>query len=182
MKTVDTIYLTGYMGSGKSHVARILSRKLNCSLVDLDQSIVNRLSLSINEIFEKYGEAHFRQLELKELELIIGSTNKSVVSLGGGSYCQPAVQQLLNNEQHSFTVYLKYEAVFLVKRLEQEKSHRPIIKDEEDLFSFVTKHLDERNKFYENAELIIADETDIDKIIDQILAYRLYLNQKLSTI
>lgn len=182
MKSINKIYLTGYMGSGKSHIAKALSDSLAWDLIELDELIEQNTGLSIAEIFEKQGETHFRKLELAELVKIEESDKNCVVSLGGGAYCQEPIRELINANGSSFTVYLKYDADTLTTRLENEKAHRPIIKNEKNLLSFISKHLEQRNEFYHQAELIIVDETNVDKIISQIRSFKIYANQKLSTI
>jgi len=182
MNSINKIYITGYMGSGKSFVAKHLSRTLDCGLIELDEMLENESGMRISEIFEKYGEAHFRKMEKEAIIEIQAHQGLEVVSLGGGSYCQDEILEPINADNFSFTVYLKHEAALLVERLKSEKAHRPIISAEEDLLAFVTKHLEEREPYYSAADLVIIDEIDIDKITNQILAYRSYQNQKLSTI
>ena len=60
-----SVYLCGFMGCGKSHIGRLLAAELGRELVDLDKLIVDREGMSIPDIFAKYGEPHFRQLEAK---------------------------------------------------------------------------------------------------------------------
>ena len=71
-KTIEcNIFLIGFMGAGKSTIARNLQRKLNFPLVEMDERIVREQGMSINDIFEKYGEDHFRDIE-SDLILAIG--------------------------------------------------------------------------------------------------------------
>ena len=58
---MTTIYLCGFMGCGKSHIGRMLARMTGRKLVDLDAVIVEREGMSIPEIFERFGEPHFRR-------------------------------------------------------------------------------------------------------------------------
>jgi shikimate kinase len=76
------IYLCGFMGCGKSRIGRELARKLGMSFADLDRYIVDNEKMTIPEIFEKYGEPHFRGLEAK---YIAEMPDNSVVALGGGA-------------------------------------------------------------------------------------------------
>jgi len=76
-----TFYLYGFMGSGKSYLGRITAAELNLRFVDLDEYIVNRECVQIAEIFGKYGEQHFRKLELTALKEI----DTDIISLGGGA-------------------------------------------------------------------------------------------------
>ena len=77
------IFLCGFMGCGKSTVGKILAKKMGCQCVDLDKYIENTAGMSIPEIFDKYGEEHFRKLETEALAAFadIGG----VVATGGGA-------------------------------------------------------------------------------------------------
>jgi len=79
------ISLIGYMGSGKSHVSKNLSKKLNFPLIDLDQRISEEHLLSIPEIFQKKGEIFFRKEEKRILETILNEEKDIILSLGGGT-------------------------------------------------------------------------------------------------
>ena len=77
------IFLCGFMGCGKSTVGKILAKKMGCQCVDLDKYIEVTAGMSIPEIFDKYGEEHFRKLETEALAAFadIGG----VVATGGGA-------------------------------------------------------------------------------------------------
>ncbi|GGF08142.1 shikimate kinase [Halobacillus andaensis] len=86
------IFLIGYMGSGKSTVARELSDKLNMPYIEMDEAIEQQQDMSIPQIFNKYGEAHFRKLEtdlLKSLQAPV------IVSTGGGVILASENQEIL---------------------------------------------------------------------------------------
>lgn len=76
------IYLCGFMGCGKSHIGRLLSSELCAVFIDLDRYIVTQKRMSIPEIFEKYGEDYFRELEAKYIREFKGRT---VIATGGGA-------------------------------------------------------------------------------------------------
>ncbi|MCM1054296.1 MAG: shikimate kinase [Bacteroides sp.] len=104
---MKSIYLCGFMGCGKSHVGRRLSKRLNMPLVDLDEYIVQKEKRSIPEIFEQSGEPYFRQLEadcLKEL------SDGYIVATGGGTLINENTARYAN--MHGITVFL--DAIFPV--------------------------------------------------------------------
>ncbi len=76
------IYLCGFMGCGKTRIGKELAKETGMSFADLDSYIVEKEGISIPEIFEKYGEPHFRALEAK---YIAEMPDDSVVALGGGA-------------------------------------------------------------------------------------------------
>ena len=79
---MKNIFLCGFMGSGKTTIAKILTKKTNLTFIDTDLKIKNLLNLTINEIFSIYGENYFRKLEHKILEKINKNKNQ-IVSTGG---------------------------------------------------------------------------------------------------
>ena len=93
---MDNIYLTGFMGTGKSTIAGLLAKELGILCMDLDAQLEREQKKKISELFDAYGEAYFRELEtalLKRLEL----RGRLVVSCGGGRAvrCLGAVRELL---------------------------------------------------------------------------------------
>ena len=81
--------IVGYMGSGKSTVGRIVAEELGWEFVDLDQTIAERVGLSIPEIFESSGEPRFRELERRELLKALSGLVERVVACGGGVVVDP---------------------------------------------------------------------------------------------
>ena len=79
---MSSVYLCGFMGCGKSHVGRQLAAALGREYVDLDRVIVEREGMTIPEIFDKFGEPHFRQLEAKYIQEL---KEGYVVATGGGA-------------------------------------------------------------------------------------------------
>ena len=80
----NNIYLIGFMGVGKSAVARELHKKLDLPLIEMDQEIVDRQGMEISEIFARHGEAFFRGLE-SALIREIANGHDAIVSCGGGA-------------------------------------------------------------------------------------------------
>ncbi len=77
------------MGSGKSTVGHLVAESLRWRFVDLDETVAERAGLSIPEIFESFGEPHFRNLERRELMHTLGGPKESVVACGGGVVTDP---------------------------------------------------------------------------------------------
>lgn len=152
------IALLGYMGSGKSHVARILSHKLNFEFIDLDKQIMLKNKRSVTEIFESKGEIYFRKQERELLEEYLASKNDMVLSLGGGTPAYYNNMEVIN--QNSFSFFLRGSVNTLSQRLLKQKTTRPLIAKikDEDLPEFIAKHLFERNAFYSKAQFTV----DID--------------------
>ena len=73
-----SVYLCGFMGCGKSHIGRMLAKALSMNFIDLDKYIVNAEKMTIPEIFDKFGEPHFRELEAKYIRELANSTELPV--------------------------------------------------------------------------------------------------------
>ena len=134
------VFLIGYMGSGKSTIAKKLANKLNLNWVDLDAEIERQHQLSIEAIFETKGEAYFRLLEHQTLMQLI-PRNNLVIACGGGTPCFYDGINLMN--QTGITVYLQMSAEALYSRLSVVKLNRPLLKNktDEDLRSFIKKQI-----------------------------------------
>ncbi|MCA6068592.1 AAA family ATPase [Chryseobacterium sp. RG1] len=169
------ISLVGYMGSGKSHISKILSEKLDFKLIDLDKEISRRNKLTIPEIFDKKGEIYFRKLERETLEEILASEENVILSLGGGTPVYYNNMEIINHNSKS--VFLRASVVTLSERLLKQKEKRPLIAtiSDENLAEFIAKHLFERNDFYNKAQInVITDAREPDDIVNEIIE-KLYL-------
>jgi len=162
------IFLSGYMGSGKSVVSEKLASKLNLPIIDLDEQISLIEELTIPEIFKIKGELYFRKLETKILEDVLEEPVSLIVALGGGTPCYGINLELIKNFPESKMVYLKASVDFLVKRLFKEKAKRPLIshlETENDLEDFVRKHLFERGYYYNQSDFVVNVENKSPKEI-----------------
>ncbi|WPO83533.1 shikimate kinase [Chryseobacterium sp. JJR-5R] len=169
------ISLVGYMGSGKTHISKILSEKLNFKFIDLDKEIFQRNKLTIPEIFEKKGELYFRKLEREVLEEILAKEKNAVLSLGGGTPVYYNNMEIINSNSKS--VFLKASVGTLSERLSKQKEKRPLIAhiSDENLPEFIAKHLFERNLFYGKAQFSVGtDHRQPEDIVDEIIE-KLYL-------
>ena len=164
------ISLLGYMGSGKSHISKNLSQKINFKLIDLDQKISEEHQLTIPEIFEKRGEIYFRKEEKRILEELLDSEEDLVISLGGGTPVYYENMNIINEKSKSF--FLRASVGTLTNRVLLQKNSRPLIAKLEnaDIPEFIAKHLFERNPFYSRAHFTIdTDSRNAVEISDDII-------------
>lgn len=164
------ISIIGYMGSGKSHISKLLSQKLNFELIDLDKEISLKNKMSITDIFATKGEIYFRKQERELLEEILAQRKNTVLSLGGGTPCYYNNMEILNH--NSTTFFLQASVSTLTGRLLKQKDRRPLIKNiaDDELPEFISKHLFERNAFYAKAQYrIITDNKEPEMIVKEIL-------------
>jgi len=163
------IFLIGFMGCGKTHLGRELSERLQLPFFDLDEKLVEKEEKPINEIFEQEGEEYFRLLEKDVLYLLTESHDSFVMACGGGTPC------FYNNidymKSKGVTVWINCSIECLYKRLESNKSSRPLVKDlsNDQLRSYIIKKFADRKIFYQQAALILSeDESDVDSLLKNL--------------
>ena len=129
------VYLTGFMGVGKTTVGRVLAEIMGRPFVDLDGRIETRQGMTISEIFRSVGEAGFRLLESESLRELDDEA-PAVVALGGGVRTRPENRAWLVG--HGTTVWIDLPLDDLMERLRrQDQTLRPMFEDESqvrDLF------------------------------------------------
>ena len=167
-----SIILIGYMGVGKSYIGRKLSKEFMIDFFDLDSYIESYEKKSISDIFFERGEIYFRNIENKYLESILDKNIKYVISTGGGTPCYSNNIELIKNNKQLKSFYLKSSSNQLTNRLFYEKEKRPLISNinsKKDLNSFISKHLFERNVFYNQADYVIdIEKKNISKVLSEI--------------
>src|SRR5512140_3179658 len=90
MTSSHVLFLTGFMGTGKTSVGAELARRRGCAFFDLDAVIVERAGQSVAQIFESSGESGFRQLEAAALADLLGrAPQAAIIALGGGTLLHP---------------------------------------------------------------------------------------------
>ena len=108
----NNIVLVGMMGAGKSTVAKSLVNLLNdYSIQDVDSLIEQKMSLSISEIFDKYGEQEFRKIESEVIEETC-QKNKTIISTGGGAFENPINRKVLLNSGKVFYLYAPSQVLY----------------------------------------------------------------------
>lgn len=127
---MNNIYLIGFMGSGKTTLAHSLAQVLSMNFIDLDQVVEKKEGMSISEIFNKQGEAYFRQLE-KQCLYETGQLKNAIVSTGGGIIGDQANRAFLKGV---VTLYLDWPFEVLFKRIAGDKN-RPLSKSYEQLYA-----------------------------------------------
>ena len=164
------IILIGLMGAGKTTVGKELSNKLNLRFVDMDDEIEKQSKMSIVEIFEKYGEDKFRQIESELLKKIILEDN-IIISTGGGIIKIDDNFKLLKNQEN--VVFLNGSVETLVKNVSNDTHKRPLLKDSKDLYVKIEELLSERYAKYKESSNIIIDTNNknINEVVSQILVY-----------
>ena len=141
MENTNQLCLIGMMGSGKSSTGKMLSDKLGWNFIDIDQEIMNRKNLSINELFSK-SEVQFREFEYDEIKKY-SSRNNIVLAVGGGAVTYKKSYDLMAS---MYCIYLKTSTQVLANRLEDDSS-RPLLK-EKNKYQMLEKIFNEREALY----------------------------------
>lgn len=160
----QNIFLTGFMGSGKSHWGSIWSKKMGYSFYDLDAQIELAFGMTVEKIFEKDGEEKFREIERLYLQKF---ENKKgfLLACGGGTPC--FFDNLGWMKNHGQVIYLKASPEYILQRVMDETAKRPLMKNvnSSELLFFIETKLKERESFYHRADLIL----EVDKLTEDSL-------------
>ncbi len=122
MKSKKNLVFIGMMGSGKSSIGSMVSKKLNLNFFDIDQLIENDQKMKISKIFEVKGENFFRNIE-KNITLSILKSKKGVIALGGGAFINRSIKNEVLENHLSF--WLNWNIDTLVNRIKNSKK-RPL--------------------------------------------------------
>jgi shikimate kinase len=124
LKVPRTIVLIGLMGAGKSCIGRRLAKLLGLKFVDADTEIESAADCTIEEIFERHGEAAFRDGERRVIERLLGQAVQ-VLATGGGSFMDPMTRAAIH--QQGISVWLRADLDLLLKRTGR-RNNRPLLK------------------------------------------------------
>ncbi len=165
---MKNIVLTGFMGTGKTKVGRELARLLDLKLIDIDAEIEKAENTTINEIFRKFGEPGFREMETEMIKKISQKKN-IVISTGGGAVLRDENINLLKENGVIICLTASPETIF--KRL-QDNSDRPLLRTGNP-FERIRELLNFRKPYYEKADIMIDTENKTplriaEEIIEQI--------------
>jgi shikimate kinase len=166
------VCLIGFMGSGKSTVAKLLRRQTGWPSIDLDKRVTETTGLAITDIFARMGEAEFRRIEHEQLQRALAEAAEqqkpTIISLGGGTVTQPYNVALLR-EHDAALIWLQCPIDELLHRCAQIND-RPLFRDE---FSFRQLY-QERLPFYEAADFRVDGNTDPLRVVEQIIALGIF--------
>lgn len=162
------VFLTGYMGSGKTTIGQMLADALECTFIDLDKFIEQKYNRTISDIFTLNGENAFREIE-RECLHEVAKKEKAVIATGGGAPCFFDNMEFINKNGKS--VYLKLSVTQLTQRLKQiNDGTRPLIAglSDDELAKHIAEQLEIREPYYNRAHIVIEVDK-INKSVKQII-------------
>src|SRR5690349_4501089 len=167
-----TIVMVGLMGAGKTSIGRRLAQRLGLPFVDADHEIESAAGCTIEEIFERYGEAAFRDGERKIIQRLL-ERPPHVLATGGGAFIDPETRARI--KVAGISVWLKADLDVLVRRVSR-RNNRPLLKrgDPRDVLA---KLMAQRYPVYAEADICIDSldapaETTVDRVIEAIDHHR----------
>ncbi|MBO5097542.1 MAG: shikimate kinase [Agathobacter sp.] len=163
---MHNIFLIGFMGVGKSTIAKLLAKELQAELVEMDETIEAEAGMSINEIFEQFGEQHFRDLETALVERV-AKTGGAVVSCGGGAVLRPENVELM--KQSGKIIFLSATPETIYERV-KHSTNRPLLNGNMNV-EYIRGLMERRREAYENAAdvVISTDGKWKSQIVEEIL-------------
>jgi shikimate kinase len=147
------VVLVGLMGVGKSTVGRKLASLLGRDFVDADDAIVEAAQRSIPEIFDTFGEAHFRDGERRVIARLIDAGH-GVIATGGGAFVDPATRALVLEK--AIAVWIDCDIDTLVERTSR-RANRPLLRNG-DPHAILSRLAEERGPFYAQAPIRVVSE------------------------
>lgn len=158
------LILCGFMGSGKTSVGTALAKTLSKEFIDLDKYIEKNEGLTVSEIFARFGEEHFRNLETKAATCL-GSESGRVISLGGGTVLRS--ENIPPLKQNGIIFYLDVNADTVLNRLKYDTT-RPLLKNNKE--QVVYDLINTRAPIYKAAADYTVDSNgSVDDAVNQIL-------------
>lgn len=169
-KPERSIVLVGLMGAGKSTVGRRLARRLSLPFVDSDEEIERAADHEIREIFDRFGEASFRDGERRVLRRLIEGGRK-VIATGGGAFMDSETRSLIL--ERCIAIWLEAGVDTLAERVAR-RGHRPLLAGKDPL-PLLQELADVRNPVYAEAHIRVRSESGphertVDRIVDALAA------------
>jgi shikimate kinase len=160
----DKIYLVGFMGAGKTTVARALARRLDWKAEDIDARIEQRERRDIPTLFRQEGEPYFRSIERQELIALLPERG-TVVATGGGTFVEPGARELMLRD--GVCIWLDASFASVVDRVPVDGS-RPLATDRIEMERLYNQRL----MAYGQSHLRLdASRSSVEELVDQIVEW-----------
>ncbi|BES65570.1 shikimate kinase [Gottschalkiaceae bacterium SANA] len=148
------IVLIGFMGSGKTTIARSLSQALDMEFIDMDHEIEQQEEKTIKDIFRQDGETHFRNLETAFLKTRMDDTNV-ILSTGGGVILKEENRELLSRLGTVVLLYAEIEHIINHIRGDEARKNRPLLQEKDYMDKIKELYKEREDLYLHAADLII---------------------------
>jgi shikimate kinase len=162
----DKLYLVGFMGAGKTTVARTLARRLDWRFEDIDQRIEGRERRNVATIFAQSGEPYFRQVERDVLAELVAHRHV-IVATGGGTFVDPDNRALMLTDGVVAWLDLPLEAV--IDRVPAD-GRRPLASDRTQMERLFVR----RQMAYAQAHVRIDAARPVMEVVEHLLEWLEY--------
>jgi len=160
----DKVYLVGFMGAGKSTVARALARRLDWRHEDIDERIEQRERRDIPTIFRQEGEPYFRSLERDEVIALLAARG-AIIATGGGTFVDPATRELMLRD--GAVIWLDASFAAILSRVPVD-GRRPLAADRIEM----EKLYNQRRMAYSQSHLRLdAGKASVEELVDRIVEW-----------
>lgn len=158
----SNIVLIGVSGAGKSTVGIALSYKMRMAFVDLDNYIERKMGMTVAQIFEKFGNDKFRDIETETVKYISKNYKNTIISTGGGVILRPENMSAL--KKTGIVVYINRSVPHILKTLNAEK--RPLLKD--DPTKLYKMHEDRHELYLKYADICVNNSADFKSGVENV--------------
>lgn len=160
-----SVVLVGLMGAGKSAVGRRLAARLGQEFIDADAEIEKAADCTIDEIFQREGEAAFRIAERRIIHRLLTEHPAHVLATGGGAFMDPETRRVI--AQHGRSVWLRADLDVLLARTSR-RNNRPLLK-KGDPKEILQKLMDVRYPVYAEAEITVnSDDQPVEETVERV--------------
>jgi shikimate kinase len=165
MNLTGPIVITGFMGCGKSKVARELARRRNAVMVDLDEWITARVGRNPAQLINEDGERAFREIETNALRELLQSGEAGVIALGGGAWIENVNRDLID-EYSCTTIWLDTPFEICWQRISASEEDRPLGRTREE----AEARYNHRKPIYKLAmvHITVSSEAGVDHLVSLI--------------
>lgn len=159
------LVLTGFMGAGKSTIGRAVAERLGLRFIDTDEEIEKRAGMRISEIFQRHGEAYFRELE-RQVVKEVSELEDCVIVTGGGVVLNQ--ENISNLRRKGVVVYLHAEPEVLYRRLRGDTS-RPLLRVAQPLKK-IRELLRQRSPYYANHDYSVdTSKLSVEEVVEEVV-------------
>ena len=158
----NNLVLVGMSGAGKSTIGIALSYRLRMPFVDTDSYIERKQNMTTSDLFEKFGNDHFRDLETAAVKHIGKNYKRTIISTGGGVILRPENMEAL--KENGIVVYINRSVEHILKTLNTEK--RPLLKGHPERLYDMYK--DRHELYLKYADIVVVNGSDFKSGVDNV--------------